>query len=220
MSLPGDETGPSQVWEGVDHGDHQRDDHNAGVYDVQLGAEINPEPKRKWLAETRCQLQTFPSKNRNRQNKQWEKRLNVNTQDPVPRGAKVQNMLSHFLSSFLFTTSRLTDYHSWFVLTWNCGNVYITLERLLLTRTLSEVGRLPLGAHHSTCRWNLSQSFSSLSRSLTPGWDLVEDRNYLSREAFLLLQVLALNLAGKIKRHSLLTWQTPKSQTTVTHPST
>lgn len=58
-----------------------------------------------------------------------EKRLHaeISTQDSVPHGAKVQNMLSHFLSSFLFATSRLTDYHSWFVLTRSSGNVYITL---------------------------------------------------------------------------------------------
>lgn len=44
--VPGDEAGSWQVTEGVNHGDHQRDDHNAGVYDVQLGAEVNFEPKK------------------------------------------------------------------------------------------------------------------------------------------------------------------------------
>lgn len=45
--VPGDEAGPRQLREGVDHGDHQRDHHHAGVYDVQLGAEVNFEPKRR-----------------------------------------------------------------------------------------------------------------------------------------------------------------------------
>lgn len=49
--VPGDETGSWQVCEGVDHGDHQRDYHDTGVYDVQLGAEVNFEPKR-WLSYT------------------------------------------------------------------------------------------------------------------------------------------------------------------------
>lgn len=44
--VPRDETGSWQVTEGVNHGDHQRDSDDAGVYDVQLGAEINSEPKR------------------------------------------------------------------------------------------------------------------------------------------------------------------------------
>lgn len=45
--VPRDETGSCQVGEGVDHSDHQRDHHNTGIYDVQLGAEINFEPERK-----------------------------------------------------------------------------------------------------------------------------------------------------------------------------
>lgn len=44
--VPGDKAGSRQVSEGVDHGDHQRDYDNTGVYDVQLGAEINSEPKK------------------------------------------------------------------------------------------------------------------------------------------------------------------------------
>lgn len=43
--VPGDKAGSSEVSEGVDHSDHQRDYNNTGVYDVQLGAEINSEPK-------------------------------------------------------------------------------------------------------------------------------------------------------------------------------
>lgn len=44
--VPGDKAGSCQVSEGVDHGDHQCDYNNTGVYDVQLGAEINSEPKK------------------------------------------------------------------------------------------------------------------------------------------------------------------------------
>lgn len=45
--VPGDEAGTWQVREGVDHGDHQCDYHHAGVYDVQLGAEVYFETKRR-----------------------------------------------------------------------------------------------------------------------------------------------------------------------------
>lgn len=54
--------------------------------------------------------------------------------------------------------------------------------------TLSEVGQLPLDEHHLTCSWILSLSFSNLSRSLTPGWDLVEGcDNYTGKLSLLLL---------------------------------
>lgn len=64
VHLPGDETGPRQVWEGVDHGDHQRNDDDAGVHNVQLGAEINSEPESKNVhREHRGQLQKFSARN-------------------------------------------------------------------------------------------------------------------------------------------------------------
>lgn len=44
--VPGDETDTCQVSEDIDHGDHQGDDHNTGIYDVQPGAEIHFKPKR------------------------------------------------------------------------------------------------------------------------------------------------------------------------------
>lgn len=42
---PGNEVSAWHVTEGVDHGDHKRDDNNDGVYNVQLGAEVHTETK-------------------------------------------------------------------------------------------------------------------------------------------------------------------------------
>lgn len=55
-NVPGDETGSCQVREGVDHSDHQRDHHNTGIYDVQLGAEINFEPERQFIKQNTRRL--------------------------------------------------------------------------------------------------------------------------------------------------------------------
>lgn len=68
VHLPGDETGPRQVREGVDHGDHQRNDDDAGVHNVQLGAEINSEPETKKVGEDKGHLQKFLGRNYNRHN--------------------------------------------------------------------------------------------------------------------------------------------------------
>lgn len=82
-TVPGEETGSWQVGEGVNHGDQQGDHHHAGIHDVQLGAEVNFEPKRRLVKHNVRRLTLLPDHTAacQHQNKQKKKTLSWNTED-------------------------------------------------------------------------------------------------------------------------------------------
>lgn len=43
VTVPWYEAGSWEVWESVNHGDDQSNHHNAGIHDIQLGAEVHME---------------------------------------------------------------------------------------------------------------------------------------------------------------------------------
>lgn len=137
--VPGDEIGSWQVSEGVDHGHHQRDNHNTGIYDVQLGAEVNFEPK-MWLIEHN--MREFPCC--------WKNCPYHATYVPKSNITIVESIYSvtllvlwvimfpkekphtchTFPVQFPLITSCLTANHFWFLLTADSGNVCVTLSKI------------------------------------------------------------------------------------------
>lgn len=141
---PGNEAGTWHVTEGVDHGDHQRDNNNSSIHNVQLGAEVHFETKNRPRKIRKKKKTHLPD--HTMYTLDWFENGPDLPSDPVLAFQSNSGTHGiHFLQRFLFVISCSSS---------NLTNILLTKERGNVCVTPSEQLQLP----HA--RWQFKTNYS------------------------------------------------------------